>query len=672
MKKSKEKWPVSKDAIQAFNAGTNYRSYSVFGAHLVTESDVEGVRFTVWAPRAQAVFVIGNWNQWSALPDDAMTKLGDSGVWTAFKPGFAVDEAYKYEIHSSSGAVLKKADPYAFAAELRPETASKVACIDEYVWHDAAWYDKQKALRNKSRPLNIYEVHLGSWKRHDDGLGKMLTYRELADDLVAYVKKMGYTHIELMPVTEHPLDASWGYQGTGYYAATARFGSPLDLMYLVDQCHINDIGVLLDWVPGHYCRDAHGLYHFDGSPTYEYTVPWRADNQEWGTANFDHGKPEVQSFLISNALFWMDKFHMDGLRVDAVANMLYLSFNKKEGEWEPNRYGGKENLESVAFLRKFNEIVHAEYPDTLTMAEESTEWPQVTRPVYIGGLGFDYKWNMGWMNDTLKYFARDPIYRKWHHNQLTFSMMYAFSEHFILPLSHDEVVHGKLSLVDKHHGDYWRKFAGLRNMYGYMMTHPGKKLLFMGGEIGQFIEWRFAEGLEWKLCLYDKHRQLQDFVRDLNHAYTENKCLWEIDHSWDGFQWIDANDWEHSTLSYMRMGTDLSDFLVVVCNFTPVVREGYKLEVPGPGKYEELINSDWEKYGGSNVRNADVIETEKHDWNEGSYQIKITIPPMATLILKPIDIKRVKPEPVIVEKPQVADVKKAKRIVEAKQTSDLP
>ncbi|MEI6286076.1 MAG: 1,4-alpha-glucan branching protein GlgB [Bacillota bacterium] len=674
MKKTKEKdkWPVSQEDVHLFNQGTNYRAYNLFGAHLKRENDVDGVRFTVWAPNADKVYLIGMWNQWLGTPDCEMKRLGHSGVWTIFKPELAIDTTYKYEIHSKTGVVLKKADPYAFFAELRPDTASKVANIEGYEWSDTQWYADQKALRGKTRPINIYEVHMGSWKRHDDGQGLMLSYRELADDMVPYVKKMGYTHIEVMPINEHPLDASWGYQATGYYAASARFGHPKDFMYFVDQCHQNGIGVLMDWVPGHYCRDAHGLYYFDGTPTYEWSVPWRADNNEWGTANFDHGKPEVQCFLISNAIFWMEKFHVDGLRVDAVANMLYLSFNKKEGEWEPNIYGGKENIESVAFLRKMNEVLHKEFPDILTMAEESTEWPQVTRPTYIGGLGFDYKWNMGWMNDTLKYIKMDPIYRRWHHNLLTFSMMYAFSENFVLPLSHDEVVHGKYSLVDKQNGDYWRKFAGLRSMFGYMMTLPGKKLLFMGGEFGQFVEWRFAEGLEWKLCLYDKHRQLQDYVRELNHIYLEHKCLWEIEQSWDGFSWVDANDAEGSTLSYLRLGKDDSDFLVVITNFTPVVREGYKLDVPGPGEYEELINSDWEKFGGSDIKNSQKIETEKHDFNADAFQIKITVPPLATVIFKPKNIKRVKPEKLIVAKPQVAEVKKAKDLVDAKQISELP
>ncbi|MCX7971355.1 MAG: 1,4-alpha-glucan branching protein GlgB, partial [Negativicutes bacterium] len=502
-----------------------------------------------------------------------------------------------------------------------------------YQWQDQEWQENRRRRRaHDPEPCTIYEVHFGSWKQRD---GQPLTYRQLADELVDYLADMGYTYVEVMPLSEYPLDASWGYQVTGYYALTARYGRPHDFMYFVDRCHQRGIGVLMDWVPGHFCKDAHGLRLFDGGPCYEYADPQRAENEQWGTNNFDLGRTEVQSFLISNAMFWMDVYHIDGLRVDAVANMLYRDFGKKEGEWSHNIYGGRENLEAIGFIRKLNEAVFEFYPGAAMMAEESTTWPMITRPTYIGGLGFSDKWNMGWMNDMLKYMSHDPIYRKYHHNQLTFSMTYAFSENFVLPLSHDEVVHGKKSLIDKMPGDYWQKFANLRLLYGFMYGHPGKKLLFMGGEFGQFIEWRFAEGLEWHLLGYEKHRQLQDFVRDLNRLYRQEKSLWQREHDWNGFQWIDCSDFEKSVVSFVRIGEAANDFMVVACNFTPVERRGYRIGVPGPGKYREVLSSDWRVYGGTGDFDNPGLSTENTRWNNYDTSIVVNLPPLATIFLKP-------------------------------------
>ena len=622
--------PISADDLYLFNQGTNFRSYQILGAHLGNEGNQDGVRFSLWAPTAARVFLVGDWNNWQRSADCELQLIDDSGVWTLFKPGFTVDCAYKYAIESTNGRIFQKADPYAFWSELRPGTASVVANLDGYFWRDRQWYEDLAANRGQPRPINIYEVHLGSWKRHPDR--NYYLFRELAEDLVNYVSQMGYTHIELMPLAEHPLDESWGYQATGYYTVTSRFGHPQDFMYFVDCCHQRGIGVIMDWTPGQFCRDAHGLLQFDGTAVYEYPIAWRADNHEWGTASFDHGKPQVQSFLISNALFWREMFHIDGLRLDAVSNMLYLSYNKQPGDWTANTFGGEENLEAIAFLCKLNIVVHEFYPDLLIIAEDATMRPQITAPVYSGGLGFDYKWNLGWMHDFLQH---DPIERRNHHNLMTYALTYVFSENYILPLSHDEVVHGKRSLVAKQHGDYWSRFANYRAMLGYLMTIPGKKLMFMGGDIGQDIEWRFYDGLEWNLLQYEQHWKLNDCIRDLNHIYAENRCLWEIERDWNGFRWLDVNDWDRSTFSYMRIANN-GDFLVVIINFTPVVRHGYRLEVPDQARYAEIFNTDAEKYGGSNVINNQTIEAKPHDWKPNAWQIEITLPPLAAVILKPV------------------------------------
>ena len=622
---------ISADAIYLFHQGTNFHSFRMFGAHLRSENDSDGVRFSVWAPHASAVYLIGEWNDWKHSGDCKLYQLDNSGIWTIFKPEFAVDYTYKYEIHTTSGAVLRKADPYAFWSELRPGTASKVASLDGYYWQDGQWYEQQASKRGQPRPINIYEVHLGSWKRHPDR--NYYLFRELAEELVDYADNMGYTHIEIMPLAEHPLDESWGYQATGFYSVTSRFGHPKDFMYFVDCCHRRGIGVILDWTPGQFCRDSHGLLQFDGTPVYEYPDAWRADNHEWGIANFDHGKPEVQSFLISNALFWVEMFHVDGLRIDAVSNMLYLSYNKRFGEWTPNTYGGEENLEAIAFLQKLNIVVHGDHPDVLIIAEDATMRPQMTAPVYSGGLGFDYKWNLGWMKDLLSYMQYDPIERKNYHNLMTYALTYAYTENYILPLSHDEVVHGKRSMISRQYGDYWSQFANLRAMLGYMLTIPGKKLQFMGNDIGQFIEWKFYAGLDWDLLQYEQHRRFNDFVRDLNHLYKDQRCLWEIEASWDGFRWIDVNDWNGSTFSYMRMAGN-GEYLLVVINFTPVVRYNFKLETPENTGYREIFNSDAAKYGGSNVTNDQIIPAKPHDWKGNAWQIEITLPPLAVVILK--------------------------------------
>ncbi|MEI6284960.1 MAG: 1,4-alpha-glucan branching protein GlgB [Bacillota bacterium] len=622
---------ISADAIYLFHQGTNFHSFRMFGAHLRRENNIDGVRFSVWAPLAAAVYLIGEWNDWKHSEDCKLYELDNSGIWTIFKPEFAVDYTYKYEIHTTSGAVLRKADPYAFWSELRPGTASKVANLDGYNWQDSGWFEQQSSKRGQPRPLNIYEVHLGSWKRHPDR--NFYLFRELAEKLVDYADNMGYTHIEIMPLAEHPLDESWGYQATGFYSVTSRFGHPQDFMYFVDCCHRRGIGVILDWTPGQFCRDSHGLLQFDGTPVYEYPDAWRADNHEWGIANFDHGKPEVQSFLISNALFWVEMFHIDGLRIDAVSNMLYLSYNKRFGEWTPNTYGGEENLEAIAFLQKLNIVVHGDHPDALIIAEDATMRPQMTAPVYSGGLGFDYKWNLGWMKDLLSYMQYDPIERKNYHNLMTYSLTYAFTENYILPLSHDEVVHGKRSLIARQFGDYWSQFANLRAMFGYMLTIPGKKLQFMGNDIGQFIEWKFYAGLEWDLLQYDQHRQFNDFICDLNHLYKDQRCLWEIETSWDGFRWIDVNDWNGSTFSYMRMAAN-GEYLLVIINFTPVVRYNFKLETPENTGYWEILNSDAAKYCGSNVTNDQLIQANPHDCKANAWQIEMTLPPLAVVILK--------------------------------------
>jgi 1,4-alpha-glucan branching enzyme len=612
-----------------FHEGRHFRSYRMLGAQPAEKDGVKGVRFAVWAPNARSVRVVGDFNGWAG--DNWMRRLKPSGIWEVFVPGVDEGALYKFQIVAADGDVREKADPYAFWAEVRPLSASRVHALDGYKWGDSLWQGGERQTGAVNKALAIYEVHLGSWRRKEDG--SFYTYRELADELSEYAADMGFTHLELLPVAEHPLDASWGYQVTGYYAPTSRYGSPDDFKYFVDRCHQKGLGVILDWVPGHFCKDDHGLRMFDGSPLFESGWPARAENHGWGTLNFDFGKPEVWSFLISNAMYWFDVYHIDGLRVDAVANMIYLDYGRQEGgEWLPNEHGGRENLEAIAFLKKLNEVVHYYYPRSLVIAEESTAWPMVSRPVYLGGLGFDYKWNMGWMNDTLKYVSLDPIDRQWEHRLLTFPLMYAFSENFLLPLSHDEVVHGKKSLLDKMPGDYWQKFANLRAFYGYFMAHPGKKLLFMGGEFGQFSEWYEGRGLDWMLLDYELHAQLHRYTRALVNYYRGDRCLWENDDNWRGFEWIDCHDSAQSVISFLRRADD-GEYTVAVTNYTPVVRHGYRVGVPEGGAYREVFNSDRPEYGGSGVVNGDM-RAEPVSWHSQPFSIIITVPPLATVYMK--------------------------------------
>jgi len=614
--------------------GRHFTSYDKLGSHLRTVDGVAGVHFAVWAPNAYRVSVIGDFNDWDVRVHP-MRKHALPGVWELFIPGVEEGAAYKYDLRSQVGGFqAQKTDPYGFFAELRPRTASLVVDLDHYAWQDEAWMEQRAARPWLKEPLSIYEVHLGSWRRKSGGL-EWLTYRELAEQLVPYVKDLGYTHIELMPVAEHPLDLSWGYQITGYYAATSRYGSPTDLMALIDACHQAGIGVILDWVPAHFPRDGHALGFFDGTHLYEHADPRQGEHPHWGTYIFNYGRNEVRNFLISNALFWLRKYHMDGLRVDAVSSMLYLDFGREPGGWLPNEYGGRENLAAVKFLQEANAVIHAEAPGAITVAEESTAWPMVSRPTYLGGLGFTFKWNMGWMHDTLAYISQDPLYRRWHHNKLTFSLMYAFSENFVLSLSHDEVVHGKGSLIGKIPGDWWQKFATLRLLFGYQLTHPGKKLIFMGQEFGQWREWSEARSLDWNLVeQYPMHRALQDWVRDLHAFYRAEPALYQGDFEPHGFRWIEANDAEQSVFSYLRLADDPADFVVVVCNFTPVPRTDYRLGVPEPGFYAERLNSDATAYGGGNLGNLGGHPSDPLGWHGFPHSLSLTLPPLAILILK--------------------------------------
>jgi 1,4-alpha-glucan branching enzyme len=622
--------PISQEDLYLFHEGSNFRSYQLLGAHVLTENGKQGVRFTVWAPNAQGVRVVGDFNAWQGEGHE-MNRVGASGVWLLFIPGLMAGDIYKYEIQTAGGQTLMKADPYAFYGQLRPETASVVYNLNGYQWKDTKWQSRKSKPVNQ-QPLLIYEVHLGSWRRGADNA--VLTYRELAELLPQYASAMGYTHIEIMPVAEHPFDGSWGYQATGYYAITSRYGTPEDFMYLVDVCHEYEIGVIVDWVPGHFCKDDHGLRQFDGTALYEYSDAQRAENKGWGTANFDLGRTEVLSFLISNAVFWLDVYHIDGIRVDAVSNILYLNYGREAGDWTPNQYGGDGNLEGAAFLRKLNEVVFVQRPNVLMMAEESTSWPMVSWPTYSGGLGFNFKWNMGWMNDMLRYMEIDPVHRKWNHHLLTFSFMYAFSENFILPLSHDEVVHGKKSMLNKMPGDYWQKFANLRAFYGYWMAHPGKKLLFMGSEFGQFIEWQDHESLDWHLVESPMHEKLQEYCRRLNHFYKKERSLWVVDGNWQGFEWIDCSDYTQSVICFMRKTASPEETLIVVCNFTPNVHQAYRIGVPAEGSYLEIFNSDWEEFGGSGQKNTGVLAAEETVWHNHSHSLAITLPPLATIYLK--------------------------------------
>ncbi len=621
---------ISNDDFYLFGEGTHFHSYRFLGAHPFQDEYLSGVRFAVWAPHAKQVNVVGDFNSWQGQKHQ-MQQFGETGIWVLFVPDISVGSLYKYEIQTTGGSIQLKSDPYGFFAEKRPQTASIVYQIDQYQWQDGEWQKEKQQQVLYNRPMLIYEVHLGSWRRKPDGA--FLNYRELADELISYVVDMGYTHVEIMPLAEHPLDASWGYQVTGYYAVTSRYGEPTDFMYFVDQCHQKGIGIIMDWVPGHFSKDAQGLSTFDGTEMFEYTDFYRRENPAWGTANFDLGKNQVQSYLISNAVFWFDVYHIDGLRVDAVANMLYLNYGRKEGEWHPNIYGGNENLEAIHFFQKLHTTIFAYYPSAIMAAEESTAWPLVTKPVYAGGLGFNYKWNMGWMNDMLRYLETDPIYRSKWHKLITFSMFYAFSENFILPISHDEVVHGKKSLLDKMPGDYWQKFAGLRVFLGYMLAHPGKKLFFMGIELGHFREWSEARELDWNLLNFVMHKKIQSYVRDLNHYYIKYPCLWQKDHDEKGFEWIDADDSTQSIVSFIRRGEKESDFLVIICNFTPVGRNNYRLGVPKAGLYRETFTSDNLEYGGLGEMNGEILAGSLA-WHNQQYSLVLTVPPSGIVFLQ--------------------------------------
>jgi 1,4-alpha-glucan branching enzyme len=622
--------------LYLFHQGNLFKSYSFMGAHPQVEEGKKGVRFTVWAPNAVNVNVVGNFNQWNGK-NHPMKRVTPNGIWTLFIKGLKKGDLYKYELESKSGKVFHKSDPYAFYSELRPNTASLVTSLEGYQWKDEQWQKQKQKQMIYEEPLLIYEVHLGSWKVNNDG--ELYTYRQLAHELVDYVSEMGYTHIEILPISEHPFDKSWGYQLTGYFSVTSRYGTPEDFKYLVDCCHQRGIGVILDWVPGHFCKDDHGLRLFDGEPVFEYEDIQKAEKKEWGTLTFDFGRPEVVSFLISNAIFWMDVYHIDGLRVDAVSSMLYFNHGKSDDEVVVrNQYGGYENLEAISFLQKLNETVFKYYPNALMMAEESTAWPNVSGPTYLGGLGFNFKWNMGWMNDMLKYMELDPIHRKFQHQLITFSILYAFSENFILPISHDEVVHGKKSLLNKMPGDYWQKFANLRAFYGFMATHPGKKLLFMGSEFGQFDEWKELEDLDWEILDYDMHKKMHHFVKSLNHFYLKEPALWQLDHEQDGFEWIDPNNCDQSIVSFIRKGNQENEQLIILCNFTPVAYHNYKVGVPFLCEYQEEFNSDLSEFGGSGQENNTALKARDENWHNQPYQIEVTVPPLAIVVFRPINL----------------------------------
>lgn len=616
-------------AAYLFHQGTNYETYRFLGSHAEARDGRDGVVFRVWAPHAAAVSVVGDFNDWDSTTHP-MERISASGVFECFAAGVKQYDCYKYLITTAKGEQIHKFDPFGFHFETRPGTAAKYYDIEGYRWRDQKWMEKA-ALPSYDKAINIYEMHLGSWRQNEDGTFK--DYRTLANELAAYVKEMGYTHVELMPVSEYPFDGSWGYQVTGYFAPTSRYGTPHDFMYLVDTLHRNNIGVIVDWVPAHFPKDSFALADYDGDFCYENPNPLRREHEEWGTRIFDYGKPEVQSFLVSNALFWLRHYHIDGLRVDAVASMLYLDYGRKAGQWQPNSYGGREHLEAVAFLRKLNEEVFARFPGALMIAEESTSWPLVTKPTDIGGLGFNYKWNMGWMNDSLDYVSLNPFFRKDNHNKLTFSMTYAFSENYVLPISHDEVVHGKCSMIEKMPGTYEEKFAGLRAFYGYMYAHPGKKLLFMGQEFGQFIEWNYKQQLDWLLLEYAAHQKFQHYMKTLNKLYAKTAALWEVEDGWDGFKWIIPDDNTQNVLCFMR--TDRAgNSVIAVSNFSPVERVDYKIGVPYSGRYKVLLYSDSQDYGGTTATHDPSLLAKKIAMHGFPYSVSLTLPPLTTLYLQ--------------------------------------
>lgn len=624
---------LTRDDIYLFNEGSHTRLYEKLGAHPVTMGNEDGVYFAVWAPNAEQVFVTGDFNNWKKR-GVKLSSRGESGIWEGFIPGLRQGALYKYYIASREhGYRVEKADPFTFYSELPPKTASTVWDLS-YDWGDTDWMKSRKARNALDAPISIYEVHLGSWMRIPEENGRSLTYRELAPRLTSYVNDMGFTHVELMPVMEHPFGGSWGYQVTGYFAPTSRFGTPQDFMYMVDYLHQRNIGVILDWVPSHFPGDMHGLAYFDGTHLYEHADRRKGFHPDWKSYIFNYGRHEVRSFLLSSAIFWLDKYHVDGLRVDGVASMLYLDYSRKQGNWIPNQYGGRENLEAISFLRRFNEEVYKNYPDTQTIAEESTDWAMVSRPTYIGGLGFGMKWDMGWMHDTLEYFSKDPVHRKHHHNQLTFRMIYAFTENFVLSLSHDEVVHGKAALLSKMPGDDWQKFANLRLLFSYMFTQPGKKLLFMGDEFGQWREWNHEVSIDWHLLQYDRHQALQRSVHDLAHIYRQEPALHELDFDWKGFEWVDCNDWLSSVLSYLRRGKTTEDVILIACNFTPVPRSNYMLGVPRDGYWQEIFNSDAVEYGGSGCGNEGGLTAYQLSQHGRPFTLNVTLPPLGTVIFK--------------------------------------
>jgi len=613
--------------------GTFHRAYEKLGAHLVERNGQRGVQFAVWAPNARLVSVIGDFNQWNVSSDPM--EASSAGVWETFIPHLRPGDVYKYHLESTYGNYwVDKADPYGFAAEIRPQTASRVWDLDSYAWQDGTWMTERARKNSLDFPISIYEVHLGSWRRVPEEGNRWLTYREMAPLLADYVHDAGFTHVEFLPVMEHPFDGSWGYETTGYFAPTSRFGTPTDFMYLVDYLHQHGIGVILDWATAHFPKDEAGLGFFDGSHLYEHADPRQGEQRDWNTFVFNYGRNEVRSFLISNALFWFDKYHVDGLRVDAVASMLYLDYGRAAGQWIPNVYGGKENIDAIQFLRMLNESVYAAFPNVITIAEESTAWPNVSRPTYIGGLGFGLKWNMGWMHDMLGYLSQDPVFRSYHHNQITFSLLYAFSENFVLPLSHDEVVYGKGSLLRKMPGDEWQRFANLRLLFGYMFGHPGKKLLFMGGEFGQWSEWNHDGSLEWHLLQAPLHAGLQRWVRDLNTAYRGQPALYQRDFEAGGFTWVDCSDFQRSVISFLRRGQNPDDQLLFVCNFTPVVRANYRVGVPQHGSWNEILNSDAPLYGGSGQGNFGGLQAAPLPVHGQSFSLNMTLPPLAVLVFR--------------------------------------
>jgi 1,4-alpha-glucan branching enzyme len=616
-----------------FGEGTWLRAWEKMGARPATRDGNAGYTFVVWAPNARGVSVVGDFNRWDGR-SHPLVSLGASGLWEGFIPGLEHGTLYKFEIHPNFGPPFTKADPFALAAEVPPRTASLTWDLGHHLWQDSAWMEARKNVAVLDTPMSVYEVHAGSWRRNPDEDYRSLTWRELAGELIPYVTNLGFTHIELLPVAEHPFDGSWGYQVTGYYAPTSRFGTPDDFRHFVDQCHQHNLGVLLDWVPGHFPKDAHGLAYFDGTALFEHSDPRQGEHQDWGTLIFNYGRHEVRNFLLSNALYWLQSFHIDGLRVDAVASMIYLDYSRQEGGWVPNRYGGRENLEAIDFLRELNTLTHGHFPGTVTVAEESTAFPAVSRPTWVGGLGFTFKWNMGWMHDILTYAGKDPLYRRWEHQHLTFSMLYAYNENFMLPFSHDEVVHGKRSMMDKIPGDIWQKAATLRTLYAFMFTHPGKKLLFMGCEFGAWREWNHDDSLEWDLLQKPVHAGLHRFVKDLNQLYRRDASLHQIDFDQQGFSWIDCNDFESSVISFIRHARDPHDFVVVVLNWTPVVRREYRVGVPSPGFYQEILNSDASVYGGGNIGNAGGATAEPIEAHGRAQSLSLTLPPLGALVFK--------------------------------------